>query len=190
MEKRPSQCSTGLSQVKRLRGFTLMEMMITMALAGVLVAVAVPNLRMFIWNNRLSSGINDMLHSFQVARTEAIKRGQNVVVCGAVDANAANPTCSFGVGVSSGWIVFVDANNDWQANNNAAELILERHAGLDPSINIRGDGNAIQSYNQTGFSNPAGVRVPTRNVVMCDSRVSELKADVDAALLAMATTCP
>jgi type IV fimbrial biogenesis protein FimT len=218
MQDLPASRLTGRID-RRIRGFTIIELMVTLAIAGVLLSVAVPNIRTFIQNNRLSSTANDLLHSFQVARTEAIKRSPNagnsgnVVMCGAVDASAANPVCSFGLGATAGWIVFVDANNDWQASGGALEPILERHPQPDPSINIRGDGNAIQSYNPTGFANLAGARVPTRNIVLCDSRgnapigvnstaraifitttgrsrVSSLQADVNTALAAIGTTCP
>ena len=67
----------------RQSGFTLVELMVTLGVGAILVGLVVPNMRDFMRNNRLSGGVNDMLHSLQVARTEAIKRQNgNVVVCG------------------------------------------------------------------------------------------------------------
>ena len=58
----------------RQRGFNLIELMVTVSLVAILMGIALPGMRDFIRNNRLSSGVNDILHSLTVARTEAIKR--------------------------------------------------------------------------------------------------------------------
>jgi type IV fimbrial biogenesis protein FimT len=150
----------------RAAGFTLTELMITIAVAGVLLAVATPNLRTFIQNSRLTSAANDMLRSFQIARSEAIKRQRNVVVCASANPTAANPTCSYGA--FTGWIVFEDTNFNWSVD--AGEPILERHGSLDPSITVKADNDRIESYASTGFANPAAARTPTRNILLCDVR--------------------
>lgn len=147
-------------------GFTLVELMVTLTVVGILAALAVPNMRLFIQNNRLTAASNDLLRSFQLARTEAIKRQQNVVVCASVNTTAANPTCSFGA--FTGWIVFQDTNSNWQAD--VGEAVLERHGPLDGSITVKTDNNGIESYAATGFANPAAAEKPTRNIVLCDIR--------------------
>jgi hypothetical protein len=109
--------------------------------------------------------------------------------------------------------MFVDANNNWQADGGVAEPVLARHDLLDPSIIIRGDSLGKASYNSTGFSNVGAPGVAIRNVVLCDSRgnqavglnstaralfvtatgrarASALKADVDAALAVIGGACP
>jgi type IV fimbrial biogenesis protein FimT len=156
------------------RGFTLVELMVTLGVAAILVGLAAPNLRVYILNNRLTGGANDLLHSFNLARTEAIKRQANaagaplnVVVCGTTGPRLATPACAYNT--FRGWIVFVDANGNWQYD--AGDTILERHAVLDASVTVKTDANSnIVSYNPTGFANPAGVRTPTAFMVLCDSR--------------------
>jgi type IV fimbrial biogenesis protein FimT len=134
-----------------------------------LAGLAVPSLRAYFLNNRLTGGANDMLHSFNLARTEAIKRqGGNVVVCGTTGPRLAAPVCEYNT--FRGWIVFVDANGNWQYD--AGDTILERHAVLDATVTVKADATSnIVSYAPTGFGNPAFAGInPTLYMVLCDSR--------------------
>jgi type IV fimbrial biogenesis protein FimT len=161
-----SRARSPRGSLRNQAGFTLMELMITLVVAGVLLGVATPSLRTFLQNNRLSSTANDMLRSFQIARSEAIKRQRNVVVCASANPTAASPTCSYGA--FTGWIVFQDTNSSWSVD--PGEPILERHESLDPSITVKADNDRIESYASTGFANPPAARNPTRNILLCDVR--------------------
>lgn len=84
------------------RGFTLVELVVTIAVGGILVALAVPSFRTFIQNSRLTAQTNSLVTSLDYARSEAIKRDAAVSVC-AADANAT--TCNGSATWSTGWIV-------------------------------------------------------------------------------------
>jgi type IV fimbrial biogenesis protein FimT len=82
------------------RGFTLIEMMITIAVAAILAMIAVPSFRNASLSSQLRSAVNDFVASANFARSEAIKRGSAVTMC--VSADGAS--CAAG-GWEQGWIV-------------------------------------------------------------------------------------
>lgn len=89
------------------RGFTLLEILVAIAILALLIGLAVPNLRSTIQNNRVTATTNEFTSSFQFARSEALKRGVPVSVCAADTADGElDPEC--GDDWSAGWIAFVD----------------------------------------------------------------------------------
>jgi type IV fimbrial biogenesis protein FimT len=161
----------------RHRGFTLMELMVTLALAGVLLGLAVPNMRSFMQNNRLAGVANDLLRSLNLARTEAIKRQTFVVVCASANPDAAEPSCG---GQFQGWIVFEDTDAD--GDHGSSEPVIERHAFVDNSVKVNSDGNGIVSFARTGFAGfESGVALTqTANVMLCDRRYSTEGSSTDS----------
>ncbi|MFO1400675.1 MAG: GspH/FimT family pseudopilin [Steroidobacteraceae bacterium] len=198
----------------RTRGFTLMELMVVLALASVMVALAVPSMRQFARNNRLTTGANDMLHAFSLARTEALKRQSGrVTVCATTDPNAGVATLTCSYGAMSGWIVFVDANNNGQFDRATDEVLARGSA--NSAVTVKNDHDGIVCFNQTGFQPvDCGGQAPLQHVVLCDhewgtealgtdsrartvivtptgrARVSRLQADVSVSLTAIGESCP
>nr|WP_255486467.1 GspH/FimT family pseudopilin [Luteimonas sp. MC1782] len=71
-------------------GFTLVELMVTMAVVGILAAIAVPAMTAMINGNRLSGTAGELTASLQLARSEALRRSAPVTICGTTD----GATCS------------------------------------------------------------------------------------------------
>lgn len=86
----------------RVGGFTLFELMLTVAVAAVLLTLGVPSFVDLVRNNRAATNVNELLTAFAIARSESIKRGWAISVCRSSD----GATCSGGW--SGGWIVFRD----------------------------------------------------------------------------------
>ena len=87
--------------MKRRRGFTLIELIIVLAIAGILIAIGVPNLAVFLKNSSRTTRLNDLVTALNYARSEAIKRNTAVLVCSSTDGAACANDPSF----DSGWIV-------------------------------------------------------------------------------------
>jgi type IV fimbrial biogenesis protein FimT len=144
-------------------GFTLIELMFALAIAAILLGIAVPNMRSFMLNNRLTSSANELIRSFQTARTESAKLQQNVVVCLSAD-GATCTTTNY-----KGWIVFVDTNKDW--TRQTTETLLETHTFDASNTHLFADNNKLLNYSPTGFSTASnGTSTNSSAFVICDSR--------------------
>jgi type IV fimbrial biogenesis protein FimT len=166
------------------RGFTMIELMVTLTVAGVLTALALPNLRPFIQNSRLTSASNDLLRSLYIARAEAVKRQVNVAVCATADPTASDATITCSYGAFNGWFVFVDTNGTWQRDS-TTDAVIEKHALLDSSVTVRNDADGIVSYAPSGFANLAGAHKPSSNIVLCDQRGTVVLSGTDSAARAL-----
>jgi len=106
-------------------GFTLVELLVVMAIIALLMAFGVPSFRSITYSSRVSSEANAMLGDLQFARSEAQKGGQSVTVCASTDQN----TCSANNVWGAGWIVFLDVDSNG-TRNTATEALLRKQAAF------------------------------------------------------------
>lgn len=162
----------------RARGFTLIELMFTIAVAAVLLGVGVPNLRTFILESRLSSQANELIASAYLTRSEAIKRRTTAVLCFSTNPDAATPDCD-GDGLG-GWIVFVDdadpdvaSADDRNGEFDAGEPILQRRTAMPEGVlvgSVPAGNEGYLAYGASGAARQLAVGTPVTGVVLCDGR--------------------
>lgn len=88
--------------IKRIQGFTLIELMITLAIAAIVLAIAVPSFKTTILNNKSVALGDEFAQALNFARSEAVKTKKRVSICASSD----GATCTGGW--SDGFIVFED----------------------------------------------------------------------------------
>jgi type IV fimbrial biogenesis protein FimT len=150
-------------------GFTLYELMMVLAIVGVGVALAIPNMRSFLWNNRLTGAANDMLTAVHRARSESIKQHVQTIMCFSADPSAGVPVCN-GNG-TQGWVIFTDANNNGQAD--AATDVILRHGALPTTLSVKttpAGNKGYLAFNSAGFARDIAIGTDLAGVVICDSR--------------------
>ena len=89
-----------VKEKNRTKGFTVLELLVTLAILGILSVLAVPSLIDTLSRMSVNSALS-------LARSEAVKRVQDVSICPTLDGS----DCVSG-SWASGWVVFVDSNND------------------------------------------------------------------------------
>lgn len=131
----------------RHRGFTVIELMVTVALVAILAALAVPSLRAFIVRNNFSSMGNEFSGSILRARNEAVSKNMCVTMCmsSTVDTTTGNgPVClTNGQDWQVGWIVFLNPECNTTINRpqetNASGTLVNKPENM---LLVRRTGNA------------------------------------------------
>lgn len=100
-------------------GFTLIELVVTIAIAAILLGIAVPSFRTTITNNRITGISNALISSLVTARSEAIKRNANVRITAISSSDTSN---EWGGG---GWRIWVDDNGDGSFSSGSDTLIRQ-----------------------------------------------------------------
>ncbi|WP_423707694.1 GspH/FimT family pseudopilin [Undibacterium sp. WLX3042] len=106
-------------------GFSLVELMVTVAIAAILMAIAAPSFKIFIDNQKLLTTATEFYSAVNMTRSEAIKRGAQVTL-------AANDGASW----TSGWTVFVDTNGN--ARPDTGETTIFTHDATTKNMEVTG----------------------------------------------------
>lgn len=151
---------------QRVRGFTLIELMVSIGILAILIAVAIPSFTSIMVNYRLTSIANTFVANAQLARSEAIKRNGRVTMCKSAD----GATCVLTGGWEQGWILFQDVDNN--AVRGSAEDIIHTESAL-PANYLTTAGDNYISFTASGGSELISGAFQATTVTLC-SRVEPI----------------
>lgn len=150
------------------KGFTLYELMITLTIVGMVMAVGVPNMLAYSQNSRMTGTANDLHAAFHYARSEASRAKTFITICASANSMATSPTCNGNW--SDGYIVFLDLDGDIAVGLD--ETILRQVPALPAGVtmNVVNDAKYF-SFAGTGLGRgQVGSDSALTQVVMCDKR--------------------
>ncbi len=138
----------GLKKSCGAKGFTLIELMITISIAGIVMSVGVPSFSQAIKSSRLTSNANALIVSLNFARSEAVKRKVKVFV---------RRKGSTSQHWDNGWDIFIDLNAN-QVFNDGTDTLLRTFSAISEGYTLRTGGNYADwiAYLPTGFNDGSG----------------------------------
>jgi type IV fimbrial biogenesis protein FimT len=129
-------------------GFTAIELLVVLAIAGVLTALATPSLLTMVQNNRTSGEVDYLVGDVQLARAQAIQTGQPITLCASTD----GATCNVSSGTwTSGWIVFVDISASQQVGS-GDRIIRVQPSLTNSDVIVTQPSTSAITFNRSGMA--------------------------------------
>lgn len=143
-------------------GFTLIELIITLTVLGVLLGIAVPGISNFVQSNRLVALTNGLVADVNLARSEAIKRGSDIGICKSDNGTSCTASGTW----DNGWIIFVDA--DSSGTWSTGDTVLRIHESLTGNNSMSASAANIVVYNKSGR-----ITAGAGDYTLCNSKLSQ-----------------
>jgi type IV fimbrial biogenesis protein FimT len=162
-----SSLPAGRSRLRVRRGFTLFELLITIAIAALLMMVAAPSMLKTFKSNRVQSEASSFVGDLMLARTEAVKRGLGVSMCSSSD----GATClTSGNTWQAGWVVFLDSTAGC-AVPSSSPVIVKSRAAFTGTDTLTGSTSSMRcvTFNREGFTSNLGTASATFTLHTADN---------------------
>lgn len=150
--------------MKMQNGFSLIELMVTLAIAAIVLTIGVPSFQAYTQNNQQTITVNELATALQLARNNAISRRVRVTLCKSSD----GATCPSGAGSgdwTQGWLMFTDPNNN--STLDAGETQLRVHGAVTGTATLIGNNNVV---NKVSFDAKGIALGSNGTITHCDSR--------------------
>lgn len=152
---------------RNFRGFTALELMVTMAIVAILLASGVPAFKNYGWNLRMKTAMDSLQTDLNLARGLAISHNIQTIICPSND----NSACSGSPDWQDGWIVFTDLNGDREKQ---AGEPLRKHASAIEFLNI----NSSRSRSFLRFYPNGSAPGSNISIRFCDQRGAQFAGKI------------
>jgi len=156
-----------MQAVRKSRGVTLIELLVTVSVMAILLATGVPNFQSFMNTNRAVALTNELVGALNLARSEAIKRGVQVTVCKTANPDAASPACTTAGGWQTGWLIFTDGGTAGTVDGSDSRLRVKQPSGGSGSITGNGNISNFVNYLPGGDSQGNGGGLTNGTLTVC-----------------------
>lgn len=125
------------------KGFTLLELMVTISIAAILLAIGLPSFQATLRSNQVATTTNELLASISLARSEAIRGTRSAGVC------ASSDGASCGADWNAGWLVWADVGNVGLGTLGSGDNIVRYSQGR-PKMSINASGVGAFVFDNRG----------------------------------------
>jgi type IV fimbrial biogenesis protein FimT len=169
-----------------------MEMLVTLSIAAILAAVAVPSFSTWLIRSRVDSQAGSLLSGMRLARSEAASRGAWVVLCPTADHGASCSTSA--ANWSRGWMVFVDVDRSG-SRQAGSEALLQLADGISGNLSatVTGFTDAVITFSPYGGLLQGGAPAAGGSIRLCAASGTSgrsVRVDASGRPSSMKVTCP
>jgi len=144
--------------IGRQAGFTIVELVTVLVVISIMTTVVIPGMIDMVRNNRQSTVLNALTHSFYIARSEAISRAQGVSICPTVNFTS----CAGSTAWEKGWLVFTDQDRDGVIDTGKDAVLRV--------FNAVNGGSDLTAASRITYSPIGTVQSGAGVATLCDSR--------------------
>lgn len=157
-----------LGRMNTQRGFTILELMLSVAVGAILVGIGVPSFVNTIRNSEMTSATNGLVGALYAARSEAVKQRTRVTVCRAQTNSSGDVSCA---ATGDSLAVFTNASNDLSVDTGSGDVIVRSVPWLADTITVSSSDVPYGfSFNASGFTRALNGDTISGDLLFCGPR--------------------